>query len=31
MDVYLSALIVTGASVLCGYFLINEAYKNPLN
>ena len=27
MDVYVAALIVTGSSVLCGMFLVNEAYK----
>lgn len=31
MDVYFSALVVTGASILCGIFLIHEAYRNPLN
>lgn len=30
MDVYLAALVVTGASILCGYFLVHEAYKHPL-
>jgi hypothetical protein len=30
MDVYLTALVVTGASILCGIVLINQAYKNPL-
>lgn len=29
MDVYVAALIVTGSSVLCGMFLVNEAYKQP--
>ena len=27
MDVYVAALIVTGSSVLCGMFLVNEAYQ----
>jgi hypothetical protein len=30
MDIVVGALIVTGASVLCGYLLVNEAYKHPL-
>jgi hypothetical protein len=30
MDVYLSALIVTSASLLCFIFLIRSAYKSPL-
>lgn len=30
MDAYLAALIITSATLLCGVFLIKEAYKNPL-
>ncbi len=30
LDIYLAALVVTGASVLCGCLLINAAYKHPL-
>lgn len=30
MDIILAAAIVTGASILCGYFLVNQAYKHPL-
>ena len=30
MDILLSAAVVTIASILCGYFLVNEAYKHPL-
>lgn len=29
MDVYVAALIVTGSSVLCGMFLVNESFKQP--
>lgn len=29
MDVYVAALIVTGSSVLCGMYLVNESYKQP--
>jgi hypothetical protein len=29
MDVYVAALIVTGSSVLCGMFLVNETHKQP--
>ena len=30
MDVYIAALIVTSASIFCGYLLVNQAYKHPL-
>lgn len=30
IDIYLSALIVTGVSIVCGMLLIHEAYKHPL-
>jgi hypothetical protein len=29
MEVYIAALVVTGASVLCGRFLVNECFKQP--
>lgn len=30
MDIYLTALIVTAASIMLGVLLVNEAYKHPL-
>jgi hypothetical protein len=29
MEVYVAALVVTGSSVLCGMFLVNEGFKQP--
>jgi hypothetical protein len=29
MEFYVAALLVTGCSVLCGTFVVNEAYKIP--
>ena len=31
MDAYVAALLVTAATVLCGVFLVSDAYKNPLD
>lgn len=30
MDIYMTALVVTGASILGGILLVNEAYRHPL-
>ena len=29
-DVQVAVMIITGATVLCGAFLIREAYRHPL-
>ncbi len=29
MDVYVAALIVTGSSIVCGMFLVNQSPKQP--
>lgn len=31
MDIYLITIILITASLLCGVFLIRDAYKHPLN
>jgi hypothetical protein len=30
MDVYMSALLVGAATILWGFFLLRDAYRNPL-
>lgn len=30
MEFYFAAFLVTGASIVCGMFLVNEAYKHPI-
>ncbi len=30
MDVYFSALLIGGATILWGFFILRDAYRNPL-
>lgn len=30
MDVYMSALLISAATILWGFFMLRDAYRNPL-